>query len=87
MSWSVEGLATPGNAVAGSLTLAAATSPATQRNVGLAGAGNPTATVVRGILACGANGGTFGLRWAQGAASRTPVTLYAGSSMTVEKVR
>ena len=87
MSWSVQGLATAGNAAVGSLTVAAATSPAAQRNTGLTGVGAPTAAIVRGILACGATGGTFGLRWAQGIASSTPVTLYAGSSMTIEKVQ
>jgi hypothetical protein len=87
MSWSVQGLATAGNAAVGSLTVAAATSPAAQRNTGLTGVGAPTAAIVRGILACGATGGAFGLRWAQGVASSTPVTLYAGSSMTIEKVQ
>jgi hypothetical protein len=99
MSWSVEGLAAPADGGrgmrrgadadvgAGHLMLMAATSPATQRDVGLAGAGIPVAAVVRGIVACGPNGGTFGLRWARGAASSAPVTLHAGSSMTVEKVR
>jgi hypothetical protein len=102
MSWSVEGLAAPAapsggirgmrrgtdaDNAGGYLMLTAATSPATQCNVGLAGAGIPVAAVVRGILACGRSGGAFGLRWAQGAGASAPVTLHAGSSMTVEKVR
>jgi len=87
MTWAVTGLVTSVNgATTGSVSMTAATAAGTQRNVGLAGVGTPTVAIVEGVLTVGAASGTFDLKWAQGIANATAVTLYAGSTMTLEQV-
>jgi hypothetical protein len=50
-----------------------------------AGVGTPAAASIKGTVGPGA-GGTFALRWAQRVSNATSVTLYAGSSLTMELI-
>lgn len=74
-----------GSANATSINVAGARSNVT-RNIGLTGVGTAVATMVHAIITTGTVTATFDIKWGQQNGPSGTVTLYAGSSMTLEQI-
>ena len=67
-------------------TINVAAGAAATRNFGVAGVGTAVAAMVHAILTVGTVTSTFDIKWGQATGPSGTVSLYAGSSMTLEQI-